>query len=170
MSRTDTNTGELSQAITARLGVMRIIAGALITGAVGFAAVSLFLKNTAEPDPAAGSFPIVSTIGLAATLVQSLLVVILPGAAARNLVSKAETSSQLVEAYFGPLLMTFALLEGATFFNCVAYIIEGQWWTLVAVGTLIVWMLTQFPTRTRVEHWIETQQMNVGSPSPADHR
>jgi hypothetical protein len=38
--------------------------------------------------------------------------------------------------------------------------IEHNWWSLAIAGGVVAIMAVQFPTRTRVEQWIETQRMN----------
>jgi hypothetical protein len=60
------------------------------------------------------------------------------------------------------MIIGLALLEGAAFFNLVACLVEHNWWSLVIAGCLVVWMLALFPTRTRVEQWIENQRAFLG--------
>jgi hypothetical protein len=61
--------------------------------------------------------------------------------------------------YRGRQIVGRAMLEGAGFFNTIAFIVDQNWWSLAIVGLLVFWMLMTFPTRTRVEQWIETQRM-----------
>jgi hypothetical protein len=58
------------------------------------------------------------------------------------------------------MIVGLALLEGMAFFNIIACIIEHNWWSLAIAGCLALWMLMVFPSRNRVEQWIETQRMN----------
>jgi hypothetical protein len=58
------------------------------------------------------------------------------------------------------LIIALAMLEGAAFLNLIACMIEHNWWSLAIAGGVVAIMAVQFPTRTRVEQWIETQRMN----------
>ena len=53
------------------------------------------------------------------------------------------------------MIVGLALLEGAAFFNIIAYMIAGHIWSLGIVAGLVVIMLLSFPTRGRVAFWIE---------------
>lgn len=55
------------------------------------------------------------------------------------------------------LILEAAILEGAAFFNLVAYIEERQWWSLAVAGSLLASMAASFPTRRRGEDWIRIQ-------------
>jgi hypothetical protein len=56
------------------------------------------------------------------------------------------------------MIVRIAVLEGAAFFNVICSIIEHNWWSLGIAGLLVGWMLTNFPTRNRVERWIAEQR------------
>jgi hypothetical protein len=56
-------------------------------------------------------------------------------------------------------IIRLALIEGACFANTIAYIIEHNWWSLALVGGLLFIMLTLFPTRTQIEHYVESQRV-----------
>jgi hypothetical protein len=56
------------------------------------------------------------------------------------------------------MIVGLALLEGAAFFNLVAFMTEGHWWTLIVVAVLLVWMLASFPTHGRLKQWIEDRE------------
>jgi hypothetical protein len=55
------------------------------------------------------------------------------------------------------MIIKLALLESAAFFNVIATVVEHNWWSLGLAGLLVGWMLTNFPTRSRVERWIAEQ-------------
>ena len=59
--------------------------------------------------------------------------------------------SQLLAIYQTRLVIACALLEGAAFFNLVAYFIEGQTLNLIVTGVLLVMMAMRFPTTGTVE-------------------
>ncbi len=55
------------------------------------------------------------------------------------------------------LIIGAAILEGAAFFNLVVYIVGGYVPNLVAAAVMLAAILSLFPTRSRVEDWIENQ-------------
>lgn len=57
------------------------------------------------------------------------------------------------------VIIRLALIEGACFANTIAYIIEHNWWSLALVAGLLFIMLTLFPTRTQIEHYVESQRV-----------
>ena len=59
------------------------------------------------------------------------------------------------------LILIAALLEGAAFFELIAYFLDGQPLYLGLAGGLLVLLLLQFPTRTGVESWVATQREMV---------
>lgn len=63
----------------------------------------------------------------------------------------------LAAAYQTRLIVASAILEGAAFFNLIAYVIAGQTFNLVAAAVMLVALLSLLPTRARLEDWIENQ-------------
>jgi hypothetical protein len=59
------------------------------------------------------------------------------------------------------LIVGDAMLEGATFLQLIAYLLEGQPWSLAVAGLLVALLLLRTPVRTRVERWVERQQALV---------
>lgn len=57
------------------------------------------------------------------------------------------------------LIIKLALLEGATFFNIIAYQFEQQWWTLAIVVLLLALIAAKFPSISSIQQWIERQTM-----------
>jgi hypothetical protein len=54
-----------------------------------------------------------------------------------------------------------ALLEGGAFFALVAYMQERQTWSLLAAAVLLAGLMTLFPTRGRVESWLDDELRRV---------
>lgn len=54
-----------------------------------------------------------------------------------------------------------AITEGAALFNGIAYMVEGQIWSIAIVGALIAWMLFGMPTKTSLKQRIEERQMDL---------
>lgn len=66
----------------------------------------------------------------------------------------------LAGTYQVELIIKVALLEGAAFYNIIAYRVEQQPWTLAIIAALLVFILMQFPTRSRIRNRIETETMD----------
>jgi hypothetical protein len=55
------------------------------------------------------------------------------------------------------MIVGLALLEGTAFLGILAYLIEAQPLALGVTGIAILCMLLKFPTRSRVQAWLERQ-------------
>lgn len=162
-----------SNTAAATVRTMQIIAGALIVGVVLFSAIAWFVVPRGGPPH--DTSPLISVLGAAGAVVQVVLAFIVPfklqQPASRKLVEsmlppqvreklgQSTEQSGLLAVYQTRMIVAMALLEGAAFFNIVAYIIEQNWWTFAVVGVLLLFLLGMFPTRTRVEQWIENQRV-----------
>lgn len=138
--------------------IAQLITLALVAGAIVFAGIAVVAVGALN-EPPSGS--IVSLIGAAMTLGQAGLAVFVPDlVVSRTPTQQLQTSAELrpYSLFMTRHIIRLALLEGATFFNIVATIIEHNWWSLGIAGLLVGWMLTQFPTRNRVEAWIARQE------------
>jgi hypothetical protein len=67
----------------------------------------------------------------------------------------------LSAAYQTRLIIGAALLEGAAFFNLVAYLLERQSLSLIAAGVLLLVILSQIPTVSRLEEWTERELATI---------
>jgi hypothetical protein len=115
--------------------------------------------------PEEGGGQVLSLVGAAGALLQLGLYFVVPRLIRDNATRQAGPGDQkLVQAYQTGLIVGLALLEGAAFFNLVAYMVEKQWWTITIVAALLFWMLLAFPTRTRVTQWLESRQAFDTSP------
>jgi hypothetical protein len=133
---------------------MQIIALALPAGVLVFALVAVFGVG-ALAQPPDGNF--LSLFAAGFTVVMFVAHVVVPG----SVVGKAIASQTVLPVEVRPyaacqagMLIKLAFLEGAAFFNVIATIIEHNWWSLGIAGVLVGWMAMNFPTQTRVEHWI----------------
>jgi hypothetical protein len=135
--------------------VAQIITIALVMGVVLFGVVALLFVGALD-DPADGV--ILSGMGAGFAVLMFVMHLVIPAQIARQQAGTAD-ESQLYGVYVTKTIVGLALLEGAAFFNLVALIVEHNWWSLAIAGGLVFWMLAMFPTRTRVDHWVETQQM-----------
>ena len=142
----------------ARLLPMQIIALALPAGVVLFALVAVVLLGSLRQPPAG---PLVSLLGAGFAAMMMVAHFVLPNLLFRPRVPSGETLDvdSACNIYQTRLIVALALLEGAAFFNLVALVLEHQWWSLAIAGGLVLIMLGDFPTRTRIQHWIETQRL-----------
>ncbi len=143
--------------------VMQIIAFALIQGVLIFLLIAVFITQGNQPQQ--GQLTI---IGIA------FAVLALVGQAFVRLqleFSKVEKETYdprsdeallaFVPVYQTELIIKLALLEGAAFFNGVAYLLEINWWSLAAMGALLAVMCFSFPTRPRITRWIERRTVEL---------
>ena len=166
------------------LFTMRIIAGALIAGVVTFGGIASFLvfgqAAAAQPGgqpPAApqNGSEIVMYIAMAfaaVAVVMSFVVSNLVSAAGVKGIAKMaqDGTSTGPKELFGRLLavaqtkmiIALALVEGAAFFNLVAFIITKSLTPPAIVGALLLVMAIHFPTKFKLARWLEDQQRMLG--------
>jgi hypothetical protein len=161
----------------AQLRTMRIILVALCLGVLGFLAVALVVRsNQVNPPPPA--VPLISYVGIAFAAGMLLLVWVVPAffeAAWRRQIARGswpvdsrtgggpppDEVSRWWALYQTRMLIRAAPVESAAFLNLIAYLVEGQAFSLgIAVGLLLV-LVSQFPTREGVERWIDAQRDRV---------
>jgi hypothetical protein len=138
---------------------MQIIAAALPLGVIVFALVAV-LALGALAQPPSGS--IVSLVGVVFAVGAFAAHLVLPNLIAQRAATGPQHLPNELKpygAYQTRMIMKLALLEGAAFFNVICTVIEHNWWSLGIAGLLVGWMLTNFPTRSRVERWIAEQGM-----------
>ena len=158
---------------------MQIIAGALAGGAVMFFGIVLFIAAGNRPAADASPIIIYTAIGFAALAVVNWLIVpgkvaarmresILRGDAKQwGLVQGTPDAAELGDVlpltaiYQTRMIISLAILEGATFCACIAYMIERQTVALGLVVALLLLMLAQFPTVSRIATWTETELANI---------
>jgi hypothetical protein len=63
--------------------------------------------------------------------------------------------------YPGVLIVRCAPIEGAAFFQCLAYLMEGSPISLAAAAGLLAILTYQWPGRERIDRWVETQREAV---------
>lgn len=143
------------------LRTMQIIVGVLALGVLNFLAVVLFITGTSQDQPKTEPFlSYIGAAGAALVIVVSMLVPRLMGASARRSFSaeaKSTSVRPLASAYQTLLIIRCALLEGAAFFCLVAHLLERQPIALVAAGVLLLVLVANFPTASRLEAWVETE-------------
>jgi hypothetical protein len=161
--------------VRAMLTNMRIISAALISGVFVFLLVVLFVvKSDVQP----GS-PVLTYIGLGFGALGLVFAFIIPGFVgghikhalidSKRVDLPAQFKSPQEVGVVGNLLFLFqtrliigyAILEGAAFFNLVAYMLERQDVGLATVGLLLGAMLLKFPTRGKLESWLADEMKSI---------
>jgi hypothetical protein len=67
----------------------------------------------------------------------------------------ASDDARLLASRQRALVVSMALMEGSGTMGAMAYMLEGEWLALAAVGVSVVLMLWQFPTRASIRDWLE---------------
>ncbi len=149
-----------SAIIDSRLRAMRVFAIALTAGAVLFAIVATIATLSKQDDL---DSQLVSLLAAGMAVIMTIASLIVPGQLTKHLhyPDDADELSRMLNTYQLRLIMGLALLEGAAFFNLIALIIEGHWWSLGIALLLVLFMLARFPTHTRIKHWIEARQFGA---------
>lgn len=161
------------------LRIMQIIAGALIAGVLSFAGVASFIVFGQAPAAQPGGQPPAAPNGseiimylamafAAVAVVLSFVVSNLISAAGVKGVAKMaqDGTSTGPKELFGRLLavaqtkmiVAMALVEGAAFFNLIAFIMTKSMVPPALVGALLLVMAIHFPTKFKLARWLEDQQ------------
>jgi hypothetical protein len=163
--------------VRGRLLGIRVMAGALIAGVLVFLGVVVYLVHGEQQgqgaQPAAG-LPVITLIAGLVFLTNLPLAILLPVLITRSAVRRiaagawrgppgadpAQSESdvgKLVAVWQTSTLVGYALLEGAGFFGCIAYLLEGQGAALGVAGAALGMMAGMFPTAGRLGAWLQRQ-------------
>jgi hypothetical protein len=140
----------------------QIICAALIAGVFFFLGITQVI-GPKKDEPFLAYF----AAGFAALMIVMRFVV--PAIAVRNQIQSLpedvsdDLMFRLFQIYQNRMIIGLALLEGAAFFNLIAYLTAGQIWTLAVVGLLLVLMLMMFPTLNQFENWAEDRKRDLQS-------
>jgi hypothetical protein len=156
-----------------QLRTMQIIVVALCMGVIVFA-VYLVLTGSADEQPELGILTF-AAIGMAA--VNAVISLIVPVFAIsrqvrtiangtwrptnQQAVAPSTDIGKLLAVYQTALIIGSALLEGAAFFGLAAYMVERHVAGLVVAGICLALILSRFPTRGRLEPWVEDQLRRI---------
>ena len=156
--------------------VMQLITIALAMGVLVFGIVVVAMgpqedRNPREPAPAnqAGEAsakappeeapeeegqPLIAYMGALFALLSFGPGLLLP----RFLARQGAGKGGLVELYQTTLIIGMAIFEGAAFFNLVAYMIDGQAFSVAIAAILFLIILMHFPQVSRVQEWLEQRE------------
>lgn len=140
-------TNDEHTSLVVQVRTMQIIVGAMAMGCVMFAIIVLVVLH---PQPVNGQ-PTIAYIAAAAGLV---------GLIAGTIVPRIMAGSQPATAagYQTSLIIGLALFEGAAFFNLIAFLVEGQMFSLAVAVVLIAAIIMALPTVGRVQDWIDARR------------
>jgi hypothetical protein len=157
----------------ARVRTMQICLGAQAVALLAFFVVALLLRSQGQFGPPP-EVPVVSYTMVFFTAGVCLAWAFVPGislAAGRHRLAEEESAQaakpgepggEASRRWYGlcqvNLLMRTALLEGAGFALLAAYLVEGRLWTALLALLLLAAIAAHFPTRDRVEAWVERQR------------
>jgi hypothetical protein len=150
--------------LTPRLRVMQIITVALVLGVAVFLGIVLYLvqvqnqgRGTMTPPP---DLPVLSLMAAGFLAVLTVASFLVPaGVVRKSLRGITDTNWEPdLGVYQVALIVGLAMLEGACFFNCIAYLLEAQPYTLGCIGIGLLLMLARFPTESRVRLWRDNQK------------
>ena len=159
---------------------LQIIVGALAGGVLMFLAVVIYLVSQ-NPPVAAPESPIITyaayglavLAGIASLVVPNLISnqarqsLITGGPSNWGLVKNLPNAAELGDvAPLAAILQTqtitgAALLQGAAFMACVAYMVEHQRLVLIVAGVLLLMIARKFPTVSSLESSIESDSTTV---------
>lgn len=152
-----------SQISPDRVGrVSQIVTGALIAGVVAMGVVTWV---TAKGD--APALPVVSLVAAGFSGITVVMRFVIPAimvASQKGMLSgvaEQELPQKLAGLYQTKTIVGMALLEGAAFFNLVAYMVDKQVWSYGIVTALLVLMAVTFPSQGQFESWVENMKREL---------
>jgi hypothetical protein len=156
---------EISDHKAARLRIMRIIHGAMCLGVIVILIVALVLRGRGGTAPPP-DLPIVSYFGIVFAVIQVVLSFVLPNVQDANMrkgMARGEGPKDADLPLWGRyqirLIIRSTLLESAAFLQAIAYIIEGQAFSIALALVLLMLLVLLRPTGDGVETWIQSQRL-----------
>lgn len=154
-----------------RVRIMQIILLALVGGCLIFMMIAVIIRLHGGMN-AAWQDPIMTYIALlfaVIVLVNSFVLCKLMTSNGRLRIIKSTKSipgtdtvhdetSDLYALYQTRMIVTAAPREGGTFFLLIAYMLEGNSWSLIGAVVMVAVLASMFPTFTRVDRWVQEQK------------
>jgi hypothetical protein len=155
--------GNAQDSIDASVRIMRIITAALITGICGYLGYVL-LQNPFALPPRGERMALIGASFAALNIVAYFAVP--PFIRAAKFVVPNSPDQQASGLFLNRLIVRLALMEGAAFCNTFAVMSEGNWWSLAIIGGMLFLMIVQWPTRTKLEEFIDSQRLEKSLRAP----
>jgi hypothetical protein len=164
-------TPEDREAVAAQTRVLSIIIIAMMAGPLAFLTFLLVMQPTDDP-PRSGNLTLIAAAFAAVQIVITIFVTKIIERVHRRAVVEGRPLGSNMAAPTGDAqgllaglqvrrILVAALLEGAAFFNLVAYLIERVPYTLAVVLVLIGGIGMLFPLRSFVEDWLDRELRTV---------
>ncbi len=163
-----------------RSGLIRtgqIIVGALAAGVLFFLVIVIgVLGSPMRPlDPQAVVSLVMAALAIACIPARLIVPVLIVNVGCQKIARGGRTSpshtvhatlpntdeGNLLQLFMTKLIVGCAILEGAAFGNLVAYMLEGQLYSLALAIVCTIGMLAAFPTRSGVDEWLERHVRRV---------
>jgi hypothetical protein len=148
---------------------MKIVVAALVMGVLMFGCVTLLSSGEANP----GRQSILAFLGLifaaAAFIAREIASNVFVASQRKKIVGGTwgvdsqyahlltSSPTALVLVYQSRLIIRAAILEGACFFNLVAFMIDHQWWSFAIAAVFAAINLSTIPSRNGLLNWIDQQ-------------
>lgn len=161
----------------ALLRTVQIIVFALVSGVVMFMAiVLLFMGAGVQPfDTGAVVSMVMAAFGASAILARLLVPGLMVDANCRRIAQGSGNANQrhpgaklpdtdegkLMQVFLTKTIVGSAFLEGGAFANLIAFMLEGQIYSIVLSVLLLLGILAGFPTRSGLSEWLETQSRRL---------
>ena len=143
--------------ISAMTRVLQIVVGALIFGVLMFAGFVIATQLNNPPRQTG-----ITTIAIGFAAVNVFLHFVVPGIIERTALKNLSIDAgpeTMVGVFFTRTIIACALLEGAALLSIYAVMADQQYWVFGVTAVLLALMGMQFPSRTRIEQWLETRMM-----------
>jgi hypothetical protein len=142
---------------------LQIVTGALIAGPIMFSLFTMGLgawNKNGDPD-------ILNWVAIGLSIVVAIISYFLPNTIRPSMLSDQlspdmDARAQSLALYQTRMIVRYAPIEGAAFFNLVAFLVTGARLSLGVAALLIAVMISIFPTRARITHFLETEEWNAG--------
>ena len=150
-----------------RVRTLQIIVGALVAGLLIIIAIMAFIASGQRPNnggpQAAPSTPLITYVSYLFAVMLIPMSVVIPSqivaSARKGLVKKTPSDDvdALTNLYQTKTIISGAMREGVGHFAAITYMIEHQVMSLGLALACVVAEAALFPTRERVDRWIEDQ-------------
>ena len=150
------NRFENGDSIGPQLLILRIITFALMFGVAVFTGVVIWQGALSLP-PQGSVLTSAGIVGAAIALGAQFFIPVL-----FQTPRQADAGDeQFLQLFLTRHIVSIAIPEGAAFLNATALQTEHNWWSLLIVGVLLLAILIRWPTRTRLEQFLETARMEA---------
>lgn len=146
----------------ASIRTCQIITVALIVGLLFFGAIAVYHVADSPVNRNENTITMVALGVIAVTLLARRIVLSKIDDRTIHRIARHETTAsslpEFLQGYQTRTIVGMALLEGPGFIAGVAYMIEGRWIAMAAMGFQILIMLAAFPTEGKFRRWDEGAQ------------